>query len=45
MLGADAVMDAVQPRLQLREDKMANRQKFLGHLWTALIPALSVLTR
>jgi hypothetical protein len=35
MLGADAVMDAVQPRLQVREDEMANRQEFLGHLWIA----------
>lgn len=35
MLGADAVMDAVQPRLQVREDEMANRQEFRGHLWIA----------
>ena len=35
VLGADAVMDAVQPRLQVREDEMADRQELLSHLGIA----------
>ena len=38
MLGADTVMDAIQPRLQIREDEMDDRQELLGHIG---IPAFS----
>src|SRR5271166_121079 len=32
MLGADSVVDAVQPRLKIREDEMADRQELFSHL-------------
>ena len=35
MLGADAVVDAVQPRFEVREDEMDDRQELLGHLRVA----------
>src|SRR5208337_4203488 len=35
---ADPVMDANQPRLEIREDEMDDRQELLGHLG---IPAFS----
>ena len=38
MLGADTVMDAIQPRLQVGEDEMDDRQELLGHIG---IPAFS----
>lgn len=35
MLGADAVVDAVQPPFEVREDEMDDRQELLGHLRVA----------
>ena len=33
MLGADPVMDAVDPGLQIGEDQVDDRQEFLCDLW------------
>ena len=33
MLRADPVMDADQPRLEVGEDQMDDRQELLDHLW------------
>jgi len=34
---ADAMMNAVQPRLQVREDQMDDRHKLLRHLWVTAL--------
>ena len=48
MLMADTVMDADEPRFQIGEDEMDDRQIVLGNLWVAalgngkvFIPALA----
>ncbi len=37
MLAADTVMDAVDPRFQIGEDQMDDRQIVLGNLWVATL--------
>ncbi len=37
MLMADTVMDAVDPRFQIGEDEMDDRQIVLGNLWVAAL--------
>lgn len=37
MLAADTVMDAVDPRFQIGEDQMDDRQKVFGNLWVATL--------
>ena len=35
MLGADAVMDAIDPGLQVGKDQVDDRQEFLCDLWVS----------
>ena len=37
MLMADTVMDADEPRFQIGEDEMDDRQIVLGNLWVAAL--------
>ena len=43
MLMADTVMDADEPRFQIGEDEMDDRQIVLGNLWVADQPTFRVL--
>ena len=43
MLVADAVMDADQPRLEVGENQMDDRQVLLGNLWITTLGNSEVL--